>query len=102
MDVSDIVPYSAKSYLDEIFAKMGLIIKRQFGYVGFSWGYGPLTRIIRDNAYPEESSNLSLCIYFQRPLEGSFLVDNAKRFDKILGYIKREWDIHQGMAAEFE
>jgi hypothetical protein len=102
LDVADIIPYSSFKYLDHIFSKMGLIIKRQFGYLGFDWGYGAMIITPQDNAMPLIDSPICLKIKFQHEIDDAFIKTNELRFGKILDYIKREWEIYTGMAKEFE
>jgi hypothetical protein len=100
INVADIVPYSAFMAVDQIFPKLGLMIKRQFGYLGYSWGYGAMHEIRYKDAYPVNDAPVSLHIYFQQDISESFLVENASKFQKIFNYLSREWMIYKGVIEE--
>src|SRR5512142_3384669 len=65
MDISDVVPFASFRSVDAIFAKIGLIIKRQFGYLGFTWGYGAMNETRHPDAMATVDAPVSLHIYFQ-------------------------------------
>lgn len=99
MDVSEIVPYSAFRALDQVFGKIGLVIKRQFGFLGYTWGYGTISEIREGNNTPIQSAPVSLHIYFQHEIDKEFLAESAEGFGKIYDYIRREWAIYSGTDA---
>ena len=100
MDVADLIPFAALKSVDTIFSKLGLIIKRNFGYLGFSWGYGAIEEKREGEGVPVTSAPVSLNIYFQNPITEDFLRENAEHFEKILNYLRREWAIFKGDAEE--
>ena len=101
MDVSSTVPYAAFGALDTIFPKIGLVIKRQFGYMGFCWGYGKMadTRV-RPDAYNVLDAPVSLHIYFQNDIDDKFINDKKRKFEEIYQYLVREWQLYKGVAVE--
>jgi hypothetical protein len=100
MDVSDIVPYSEYRLMDTIFPKLGLVIKRQFGYIGFDWGYGRMTTVHHPDAYPEVTAPVGLNIHFQRELTDDFLKEHEKGFKRIYRYLERDWRIYKGIDED--
>lgn len=100
MDVSEFVPFSQFGRVDTIFPKMGLQIKRNFGYLGFSWGYGKMVETTYANALPTVEAPVSLNIYFQNPIDNAWLEENKARFQKIYNYIAQEWAIYKGTFVQ--
>ena len=100
IDVSDIVPYSAYRSLDSIFSKIPLIIKRQFGFLGYNWNYGAITEKRIGESIPIIEAPVFLHIYFQKPIDDKFLLENAEKFAKIVKYLRREWNIYKGSIEE--
>ena len=101
MDLSDIIPFTALKGVETVFSKIGLIIKRQFGFLGFSWGYGKLIEHRPDaNSYATPEAPVSLHIYFQHPIDKDWMAENAERFQKIFNYIDREWKLYKGLIEE--
>ena len=41
-----------------------------------------------------------LHIYFQKPIDDKFLLENAEKFAKIVKYLRREWNIYKGSIEE--
>lgn len=101
MDVADIIPFVAFSALETIFPKMGLVIKRNFGFIGFTWGYGAIKEYRpTELGMPIKEAPVSLHIYIPKEINEEFLKENAEGFGKILNYIKREWAIYRGDVVE--
>jgi hypothetical protein len=100
MDVADVIPFAAFRSVDTLFPKMGLIIKRQFGFLGFTWGYGAIKERRDGDSPPTLEAPVSLHIYFQMQINEDFLKESAEGFSKILNYIRREWAIYKGDIEE--
>jgi hypothetical protein len=101
LDLADVLPFTALKGVETVFPKIGLVIKRQFGFLGYSWGYGKLIEH-RPNvdSYATLEAPVSLHIYFQHSIDDAWLSDNAERFQKILNYIRREWGLYKGSIEE--
>jgi hypothetical protein len=102
MDVSAFVPYSAFYALDTIFSKIGLVIKRQFGYLGFCWGYGEMVEKRYNGSYGILEAPVSLHIYFQREIDQDFLTKREAQFATIYDYVRHEWELFKGIGDKSE
>ena len=101
MDMSDLIPYSAFGALDTIFSKIGLVIKRQFGYMGFNWGYGAMKeKRSSPGGYGVLESPVSLHIYFQREIDDEWVEKKKREFSLIYQYLSREWELYKGITPE--
>ena len=100
MDVSEFIPYSAFGALDTMFPRIGLIIKQQFGYLGFGWGYGDMkTTRSSEGAYGIMVAPVSLHIYFQHDFDDEYIKKREKQFANIYQYLVREWEMYKGISA---
>ena len=100
IDISDVVSFEKFSTLDTIFNKMGLIIKRQFGYLGYYWGYGKVKYEPQLVNLPVTSATVSINIYFPKKIDENFLETNAKKFEKIYDYINKEYILYYGNLTD--
>ena len=100
IDVSDIVPFTVYKLVETIFSKLGLVIRRQFGYLGYAWGYGAIKEVRDGESAPVMTAPTSLNIYFQEPIVEADLVGYAEKFETILRYLKREIGIYKGVIFE--
>jgi hypothetical protein len=96
IDISDVVPFEKFGVLDTLYSKMGLIVKRQFGYLGYYWGYGKMEITPQVNALPLVTAKVSINIYFPRQITDEWVVANAKKFNKIFSYIQSEYEMYYG------
>jgi hypothetical protein len=100
IDISDFFPFSALRGADQLFPKLGLVIKRQFGYLGYEWGYGELQEVREGETAPVPTAPVSLTIYFPQEVTEAFLLDNVPKFEKILRYLVHEWNVFKGTIEE--
>jgi hypothetical protein len=100
IDVSDIVPFYFYRNVEGIFPNIGLVIKRKFGYLGYSWGYGEVKELREGENAPILEAPVSLHIYFQDMINEDFLIANAVKFEDIVKYLKKEMDIYKGAVVE--
>ena len=100
IDVSDIVPFSMYRVVETVFPKLGLVIKRKFGFLGYKWGYGAITETRDGETAAVLTAPTGLSIYFQEPIDETFLAENASKFADIVAYLKREMDLYRGVTVE--
>lgn len=95
MDLSDIISFSNFHTLDTVLSKVGLVIKNQFGYLGYQWGYGKVDRVfpLGMQGYSILEAKVSLSILFNKPIDNKFLIDNNKKLQKIYSYIETEYNL---------
>ena len=94
IDISNIVPFELFGELERIFPKVGLTIKRQFGFLGYYWGYGPVIYTTYPDRPATISSNISINIYFPSKIDDEWLITNIKKVNKIYNYIKNEYNMY--------
>lgn len=100
IDVADIVPFSLYGRVETIFPKLGLVVKRKFGFLGYNWGYGVIREVRHGETSAVLTAPVSLHIYFQKPIDEDFLIDNASKFGDIVIYLRREMEIYRGVVTE--
>ena len=100
IDVADIVPYSLYGRVEMIFPKLGLMVKRKFGFLGYNWGYGTIREVRDGETAAVLTAPVSLHIYFQHPIDESFLACTASKFEDIVVYLKKEMAIYRGSVIE--